>query len=79
MVIMAVVMIMMMRNLVVLKIRLISGIKLDNDGKRIASYNQVFSSIKRFFLLTQFLQIFDNNGQVTWRQRRGHSGGGGGR
>ena len=76
MVIMAVVVIMMMINLVVLKIRHISGIKLDNDGERIASYNQVFSSIKRLFLLTQF---FHNNDQVTWRQRRGHGGGGRGR
>ena len=42
MVIMAVVVIMMMINLVVLKIRLISGTKLENDGERIASYNQVF-------------------------------------
>ena len=42
MVIMAAVVIMMMINLVVLKIRLISGTKLENDGERIASYNQVF-------------------------------------
>ena len=89
MVIMAVVVIMMMINLVVLKIRLISGTKLENDGERIASYNQVFLSIKRFSsssiiltvltILTQFLQFFYNNGQDTWRQRRGHGGGGGGR
>ena len=88
MVIMAVVVIMMMINLVVLKIRLISGTKLENDGERIASYNQVFLSIKRFSsssmiltvltILTQFLQFFYNNDQVTWRQRRGHGDGGGG-
>ena len=72
MVIMAVVMIMMMRNLVVLKIRLISGIKLDNDGERIASYNQVFSSIKRFFsssstsltiLLQQMARLLGGKGE----------------
>ena len=68
MVIMAVVAIMMMTNLVVLKIRLISGIKLDNDGKRIASYNQVFSCIERFSssstfltILQQFLQFLHNS------------------
>ena len=59
MVIMAVVVIMMMINLVVLKIRPISGIKLDNHGKRIASYNQVLSSKKRFFL-QKFLQFLDS-------------------
>ena len=47
----------MMINLVVLNIRLISGIKLDNDGERIASYNQVFSSIKRFFSSSTILTI----------------------
>ena len=60
--------IMMMINLVVLKIRLISGTKLENDGERIASYNQVFSSIERFFssstfltILQQFLQFLHNS------------------
>ena len=57
MVIMAVVVIMMMINLVVLKIRLISGTKLENDGERIASYNQVFPDIKRFFSFSTILTI----------------------
>ena len=47
----------MMINLVVLKIRLISGTKLENDGERIASYNQVFPDIKRFFSFSTILTI----------------------